>query len=66
VLSCVLRCQQCYLILLSEAYKRHDLSSLKLVSYGTEPMPESTLRHFHEILPDFDHAERGKFLDGRM
>ncbi len=40
------------LVLLSEAYKRHDLSSLTLVTYGTEPMPESTLRRVHEILPD--------------
>ena len=28
------------LILLSEAHRRYDLSSLKIVSYGTEPMPE--------------------------
>ena len=40
------------LILLSEAYKRHDLSSLKTVTYGTEPMPESTLRRFHEFFPE--------------
>jgi acyl-coenzyme A synthetase/AMP-(fatty) acid ligase len=39
------------LILLSEAYKRHDLSSLTTVTYGTEPMPESTLRRFHELFP---------------
>ncbi len=39
------------LILLSEAYKRHDLSSLKTVTYGTEPMAESTLKRFHEIFP---------------
>jgi long-chain acyl-CoA synthetase len=39
------------LILLSEAYKRHDLSSLKLVTYGTEPMPESTLKRFHQFFP---------------
>lgn len=39
------------LILLSEAYKRHDLSSLKTVTYGTEPMPESTLKRFHELFP---------------
>lgn len=42
------------LILLSEAYKRYDLSSLRLVTYGTEPMPESTLRRFHEILPEVE------------
>ncbi len=39
------------LVLLSEAYKKHDLSSLELVSYGTEPMPEATLQRFHEALP---------------
>ena len=37
--------------LLSEAYRRYDLSSLKIVTYGTEPMPESTLRRFHQLLP---------------
>jgi len=31
------------LILLREAYKRHDFSSLKVVTYGTEVMPDSTL-----------------------
>jgi acyl-CoA synthetase (AMP-forming)/AMP-acid ligase II len=40
------------LILLSEAYKRHDISSLKTVTYGTEPMPESTLKRFHELFPE--------------
>jgi long-chain acyl-CoA synthetase len=40
------------LILISEAYKRHNLSSLELVTYGTEVMPESTLRKFHQILPN--------------
>jgi acyl-coenzyme A synthetase/AMP-(fatty) acid ligase len=39
------------LILISEAYKRYDLSSLELVTYGTEPMAESTLKRFHEVLP---------------
>ncbi|MBU2699189.1 acyl-CoA synthetase (AMP-forming)/AMP-acid ligase II [Sporomusaceae bacterium BoRhaA] len=39
------------MILLSEAYKRYDLSSLKIISYGTEPMPESTLRRLHELFP---------------
>jgi long-chain acyl-CoA synthetase len=39
------------LILLSEAWKRFDLSSLRTVTYGTEPMPESTLKRFHEVLP---------------
>ena len=39
------------MILLSEAYKHHDLLSLKTITYGTEPMPESTLKRFHELLP---------------
>src|SRR5437016_3759631 len=42
------------LILLSEAHRRYDLSSLKIVSYGTEPMPESTLRRFHSVLPHIE------------
>jgi long-chain acyl-CoA synthetase len=40
------------LLLISEAYKRHDLSSLTLVTYGTEVMPESTLQRIHEALPN--------------
>jgi long-chain acyl-CoA synthetase len=39
------------LLLLSEAYKRYDLSSLEMVTYGTESMPESTLRRFHALFP---------------
>lgn len=40
------------LLLLSEVYKKYDLSSLKLVTYGTEAMPESTLLRFHKLFPD--------------
>lgn len=39
------------LVLMSEAYKRYDLSSLRTITYGTEPMPEQTLRRLHELLP---------------
>ena len=39
------------LVLLSEAYRRHDLSSLRKVQYGTEPMLESTLRRFNKLFP---------------
>jgi acyl-CoA synthetase (AMP-forming)/AMP-acid ligase II len=39
------------LVLLSGAHQRHDLSSLKTVTYGTEPMPESTLQRFNELFP---------------
>ncbi len=40
------------LILLSEAYKRYDISSLMTLTYGTEPMPESTLKQFNNIFPN--------------
>lgn len=39
------------LLLLSEEYLRHDLSSLELVTYGTEPMPESTLKRMARTFP---------------
>lgn len=42
------------MILLSEAYKRYNMKSLKTVSYGTEPMPESTLKRFHELFPQIN------------
>ena len=41
-----------HLLLLSEAYKRYDLSTLELVTYGTEVMPESTLKRFHLLFPN--------------
>lgn len=44
------------LLLISEAWKRHDMSSLQLVAYGTEPMPESLLARLREAFP------RAKFL----
>ena len=40
------------LLLLSEAYKRYDMSSLKTISYGTEPMPDTTLARLVKIFPD--------------
>jgi acyl-coenzyme A synthetase/AMP-(fatty) acid ligase len=40
------------MILYSRIYERFDLSSLKIISYGTEPMPESTLKMVHHILPN--------------
>ena len=42
------------LILLSEAYKRHDMSSLKMITYGTEPMPKTTLETFNKLFPDIN------------
>ena len=40
------------LLLFSEAYKSYDLSSLNLVTYGTEVMPESTLQQISQVLPN--------------
>ena len=40
------------LMLISGAWQEHDMSSLKVIAYGTEPMPESTLKRLHEALPD--------------
>ncbi len=39
------------LILLSEAFKRHDIKSLTTITYGTEPMSAATLKRFHELFP---------------
>ncbi len=39
------------LLLLSGAHRRHDLSSLRLIAYGTEPMPASVLSRLAEALP---------------
>lgn len=39
------------LLLAGEAHTRHDLSSLRTVTYGTEPMSENTLRRLHAALP---------------
>lgn len=40
------------LLLLAEAHQRHDLSSLELVTYGSEPMHEQTLARLQEAMPD--------------
>ncbi len=39
------------LLLLSGAITRYDLSSLELITYGTEPMPASTLEAITKALP---------------
>lgn len=39
------------LLLLSKVYQDYDLSSLELVTYGTEVMPENTLQRFHQLFP---------------
>ncbi len=40
------------LLLISEEYKNYDLSSLKLITYGTEPMPQSTLFRLKKTFPE--------------
>lgn len=40
------------LLLISEAYRKYDLATLELITYGTEVMPESTLHRIHEIFPN--------------
>ena len=40
------------LLILSEIYKNYDLSSLKLITYGTEPMPLHTLIKAKKIFPE--------------
>ena len=42
------------LLLLSGEHEHHDLSSLRLVTYGTEPMPESTLARLVETMPNVE------------
>jgi acyl-CoA synthetase (AMP-forming)/AMP-acid ligase II len=37
--------------LLSGALESHDLGSLEMITYGTEPMPETTLRRLSQALP---------------
>ncbi|MEL6416852.1 MAG: fatty acid--CoA ligase family protein [Pseudomonadota bacterium] len=39
------------LMLISAAHERHDLSTLKIVTYGSEMMPESTLQRCAEEFP---------------
>lgn len=40
------------LILLNNSYKKYDISSLEMITYGTEPMPETTLKTIHNIMPN--------------
>ena len=37
------------LLLLSEQYKKYDFLSLKIISYGTEVMPESILKRLNKV-----------------
>jgi acyl-CoA synthetase (AMP-forming)/AMP-acid ligase II len=39
------------LLLLSRAHRRHDLGSLRVISYGAEPMPQATLDRLRSAFP---------------
>jgi acyl-CoA synthetase (AMP-forming)/AMP-acid ligase II len=39
------------MLLIADAIRRHDLSSLEIITYGTEPMPPSTLSAVRTALP---------------
>lgn len=46
------------LLLLNQAYERYDLSSLRLITYGSEPMPDSTLNALNEALPEVSKLQQ--------
>lgn len=39
------------MMIISRAYEDYDLSSLRMITYGTEPMPLSTLTSLNKIFP---------------
>ena len=51
------------LLAVSGEYAHHDLSSLKVVTFGSEPMSESVLRRTREVFPDCRLVQ--KLLTGR-
>jgi long-chain acyl-CoA synthetase len=42
------------MLLISEAYLHHNCSSLRVITYGTESMPPTTLEHLHAALPSVE------------
>ena len=42
------------LMLMSGAHLRHDMSSLNVINYATEVMPDATLRSLHEAFPNIE------------
>lgn len=40
------------MLILSNSHKRFNLKSLKIISYGTEPMPKTTLEKLSKIFPN--------------
>lgn len=45
------------MLLMSGLHKQHDLSSLRVINYGTEVMPDSTLAGLHQAFPDVDFRQ---------
>ena len=42
------------MLLISHAYENRDLTSLKLITYGAEPMPDATLRGLRRAFPEVE------------
>ncbi len=45
------------LLMVSATYKNYDLSSLKLITYGAEPMPAYTLEKLASVFPDVEFRQ---------
>ncbi|MEP2944641.1 MAG: fatty acid--CoA ligase family protein [Lentilitoribacter sp.] len=45
------------ILALSGALSRYDLSSIRVISYGAEPMPESTLQNLVKYFPEVDFRQ---------
>ena len=41
-------------LLITKMHKKYDLSSLKLITYGAETMPETTLARLHDTFPNVE------------
>jgi acyl-CoA synthetase (AMP-forming)/AMP-acid ligase II len=46
------------LLLMAEIHRTHDLSSLRVVPYGAEPMPAGLLERLHATLPQVKFIQR--------
>ncbi|GAB4268633.1 MAG: fatty acid--CoA ligase family protein [Opitutales bacterium] len=46
------------LLLVSEAFKQYDLSSLKVISYGAEPMTASLLNRLNKVFPGVQFQQK--------
>jgi long-chain acyl-CoA synthetase len=45
------------MMIVSDAHRGRDLSSLRTISYGAEPMPASTLARLHRLFPDVEFRQ---------